>query len=469
MSEQKKEKRASLYEFNQKYGDPWIWGIFIMLIVISIVENYSASSREIADKGVLYPMIKHSGFLIVGAAITFIIAKRDYNKPLFLAIIIPGLSILTVASLVYVSLFGKVINGAQRAIYLMGFTFQPAECAKLSIVTLLAYLLAVYQKDKGLTTKGLMWACGAVALYCGLMIRSGLTNCAILLAICVTMLLIGGAQLKKIALVASVSVVLGGCGMLIKSAGDKNDQVIQSAETEVGVSPTSEGITTDEDNDKAAALAVAPGEEEKKDPKKVDRWAMRVKRVKDWWNNDSLVYWAVTSENQQEVFSRMAQAHGGITGVGLGQSRECARLPLAFSDYIFSIIVEEIGFVGGFFLMVLYLSLLGRAFIIVRKCSRALPSLLIIGLASFITYQALVHMAINTGVFPVSGQPLPLISSGGTAILVMSAAFGIMLSVSRTIAVNKDAAAQAQEPELPEGLDAENPIQINPTPRNIWK
>lgn len=462
MNEQKTKKRTSLYEFNQKYGDPWIWGIFIMLIVISIVENYSASSREISDKGVLYPMIKHTGFLIAGAVITFLIAKRDYNKPAFLAAIIPGLSLLTVASLVYVSLFGKVINGAQRAIYLMGFTFQPAECAKLSIVTLLAYLLAVYQKDKGLTTKGLMWACVAVAVYCGLMIRSGFTNCAILMAICLTMLLIGGAQIKKIALVVTAAAVLGGCAMLIKSSGDKNDEVIQSAETEVAV-------ITDDDNDKSAADAAIQVEEEKKDPKKVDRWAMRAKRIKDWWHNDSLVYWAVTSENQQEVFSRMAQAHGGITGVGLGQSRECARLPLAFSDYIFSIIVEEIGFVGGFCVMLLYLSLLGRAFIIVRKCSRALPTLLIIGLASFITYQALVHMAINTGVFPVSGQPLPLISSGGTAILVMSAAFGLMLSVSRTIAVSKDVAAQVPEPELPAGLDAENPIQITPTPRNIWK
>ncbi len=461
MNEQKQEKRTSLYEFNQKYGDPWIWGIFIGLLIISVVENYSASSREVARTGSIYaPILKHCLFLTLGTAATYFIARRDYNKPSFLAVIIPGMALITVGSLVYVMLFGHVINGAQRAITLPGgITFQPAELAKLSIVTLLAYLLAVYQRDKGLMNRGLMLACGAVCLYCGLMIQSGFTNCAIIMAICLTMLLIGGARIKTIAIALVCAGVLGGCGLLIKSAGDRNEQIVQSTDTEVVV-----------DGEDIAAIETAQPAPTIKDPKKVDRWAMRAKRIKDWWNNDSLVYWAVTNENQQEVFSRMAQAHGGVFGVGLGQSRECARLPLAFSDYIFSIIVEETGFVGGMFVMLLYLSLLGRAFIIVRKCTRALPSLLIIGMASLITYQALIHMAINTGVFPVSGQPLPLISNGGTAILAMSAAFGIMLSVSRTIAVNKNATSTAApEPELPAGLDAENPIQLEPTPRNVWK
>jgi cell division protein FtsW len=190
-------------------------------------------------------------------------------------------------------------------------------------------------------------------------------------------------------------------------------------------------------------------------------------RIQAWSNRDSLVYAPVTSKNQQEMFSRMAQAHGGITGVGIGNSRECSRLPLAFSDYIFSIIVEEMGFIGGVFVIILYLWLLARAAMIARKCTRVLPTLLIIGMASMIAFQALFHIAINVGVFPVSGQPLPLVSMGGTSILVNSIAFGIMLSVSRTIANYNKNNNKVEDSQLPGSLNAENPSQI--LPKNEWK
>ena len=186
-----------------------------------------------------------------------------------------------------------------------------------------------------------------------------------------------------------------------------------------------------------------------------------------WWNSDSLVYKPITAENQQEMFSRMAQANGGLFGVGVGRSRECSRLPLAFSDYIFSIIVEETGFFGGLFVLALYLSLLGRAAMIVGRSKRVLPSLLVIGMASFITFQALFHIAINVGVFPVSGQPLPLISMGGSSMMVICVAFGVMLSVSRTIANQGNKKDKAEETVVIEGLDAENPTEI--PPKNVWK
>ena len=190
-------------------------------------------------------------------------------------------------------------------------------------------------------------------------------------------------------------------------------------------------------------------------------------RLREWWNSDSLVYRPITPKNQQEMFSRMAQAHGRVVGVGIGKSRECSRLPLAFSDYIFSIIVEETGLIGGIFVLLLYLSLLARAAMIVRRSKRVLPSLLVIGMASFITFQALFHMAINVGVFPVSGQPLPLISKGGTSIGVIRLAFGVMLSVSRTISNYGNKKNKVEESPVIEGLDAVNPTEI--PPRNVWK
>jgi cell division protein FtsW len=161
--------------------------------------------------------------------------------------------------------------------------------------------------------------------------------------------------------------------------------------------------------------------------------------------------------NRQVVFSKFALAHGGVFGQGPGNSRESARLPLAFSDYIFSIIVEDMGMVGGIAVLVLFLLLIARAGRVAYKCSRAFPAFLIMGCAVMIVAQALVHMAIVTGLFPVSGQPLPFISKGGTSILVMSAALGIMLSVCRFAAHNDDKKQIKEEIEsLPEDMQAAN-------------
>jgi len=201
--------------------------------------------------------------------------------------------------------------------------------------------------------------------------------------------------------------------------------------------------------------------------KVVERHGMRKDRIYNWLHRDELIKDSVNSENSQEMFSIMAQAHGGLWGVGIGNSRECSRLPLAFSDYIFSIILEEIGLVGGIFVMILYLWLLSRAAMIARRCHRVLPALLIIGMASMITFEALFHMAINTGVFPVSGQPLPFISKGGTSILVNSIAIGVMLSVSRTIANTDNGKNKDDGIALPSGLDARNPSEI--PVKNEWK
>ncbi len=170
----------------------------------------------------------------------------------------------------------------------------------------------------------------------------------------------------------------------------------------------------------------------------------------------------ITADNRQEMYAYMAQANGGLTGVGPGKSREASRLPLAFSDFIFAIVVEDLGLWGGMFVLLLYLWLLARASSIASRCSRAFPALLVIGMAVMIVYQALFHMAIVTGLGPVSGQPLPLISKGGTSILVTSIAFGVMLSVSR-YAVRSGSKRQDIKNEmdsLPEQLRAENPTQL---------
>ena len=452
MSQDLKPNRYN--EISRKYGDPWIWGIFIMLVIISVIESYSASSREVAKVGLYAPLIKQCLFLGVGALIVIGLLRVNYNNAMFLYIAVPILALFTVFSLVYVMKFGDLINGARRSMTIIrGLpSIQPSEFAKLSIVTLLSYIFAKSQKNRDISIKGLVWAAVVVAVYGGLMFKSGLTNALLLVAISGSMLLIGGARAKKIVLIMVFFGFMGGAFFIIKSHNDDKERLV--AETQA----TMPGADKEE-VEEMVAKAQAKGD--------VNRGGMRMDRIKKWWHSDSLVYKDITAENQQEMFSRMAQANGGLFGVGVGRSRECSRLPLAFSDYIFSIIVEETGFFGGLFVLILYLSLLGRAAMIVRRSKRVLPSLLVIGMASFITFQALFHIAINVGVFPVSGQPLPLISMGGSSMMVICVAFGVMLSVSRTIANQGNKKNKAEETPVIEGLDAENPTEI--PPRNVWK
>ena len=440
------EKVSRYREISQRYGDPWIWGIYLTLIVFSIVESYSASSRDVPKMGVYEPVIRQVIFLAMGAVAVVGLSRINYNNRMLLLVLIPLLWIFTVLSLVYVMFNGEIINGAQRAFTIpgVGLTVQPAELAKLSAVTALAYIMAKNQQDRDVSVKGLVLSTVVVAVFGALMFQSGLTNTLLLMCISGSMFLVGGARFKKLLMLGIVYGLVVGCLYMWKEASDKRAANMKKlTETEQTVASTADV------------------------PKKVDRSGVHVSRLDNWLRRDSLIYDSVTSENSQEMFSRMAQAHGGITGVGVGNSRECSRLPLAFSDYIFSIIIEEVGVIGGVFLLILYLWLLSRAAMIARRCHRVLPALLIIGMASMITFQALFHMAINTGVFPVSGQPLPLISKGGTSILVTSIAFGVMLSVSRTISNITNKKNKDEGIALPSGLDAANPTEI--PVKNEWK
>lgn len=429
-----------------RYGDPWIWGIYLTLVVLSVVESYSASSRDVALYGVYSPIIKQVIYLLIGAFFVIGLSRINYNNKVLLLVLIPLLWIFTMVSLIYVMVAGEVVNGAQRAftIPVIGLSVQPSELAKLSAVTALAYIMARNQQDRDVSNKGVAISAAVVAFFGALMINSGLTNTLLLMSISGAMFVVGGAKIKKLLVVLGIYVIVAGVFWGWKEASDKREENIRKV--------------TAIQEEKSATIDKS---------KVVDRHGMRKGRIYNWLHRDELIHDSVNSENSQEMFSIMAQAHGGLTGVGIGNSRECSRLPLAFSDYIYSIIVEEIGFIGGIFVIILYLWLLSRAAMIARRCHRVLPALLIIGMAAMITFQALFHMAINTGVFPVSGEPLPLISKGGTSILVTSVAIGVMLSVSRTISNKSNGKNKDDGNSLPSGLDARNPSEI--PVKNEWK
>ncbi len=402
-------------------GDRYLWGVYIALIVVSVVELFSASSREVSSEGafgVLSPIVRHGTLLLLGFGIMWFFMGRHYR--LFIPFTYLFV-LISVGMMVYVLAYGEVINNARRSMTIMGIQLQPAEFIKMSAVLVVSLVMARSQKSKGVgvTDRGMWIAAGFVLFFGALLAKQGLTNTMLLMAVSLSMMLVGGVKFRKMLLVVGLYALCGaGFYLYLSSSGEGEDN-------------------------------------------RSETWAARLERHSET-QNTPLYEQKIDSKNRQEMYSYMAQANGGITGVLPGNGREAARLPLAFSDFIFAIVVEDIGLVGAILLLIAYLCLLGRASGLASRCSRAYPALLVIGMAVLIVLQALVHMVIVSGLGPVSGQPLPLISKGGSSILITSMAFGIMLSVSRFAVPHrsKKAIIKKEIESLPEDLRAENPTQL---------
>lgn len=410
-------------------SDPWIWGIYVLLLVVSLVELYSASSAEVKIGHVYSPLIHHAIYLFIGFMLVCWMQRIHYRVYRRYAVLYFVVCILLLILSMQV---GVNINGATRALSVKGFTIQPAELLKLAIVLILTRILSTHQMDGGVTLKGVFISVGVVALSCGLVFMNGLTNMALIMGVSLCMFIISGIQWSRIILAIVIYGVLGVVAWQVVYSEPKEDAFSQVSAEEVEQS-------------------------KKEDIGRGTTRSNRIKRYIEGVNPED----SVTDENYQVIHANYAIAHGGLGGKGLGNSRESARLPLAFSDYIYSIIVEDSGFIGGVALLIVYLLLVACAGRVASKCSRAFPAILVMGCAVMIMLQALTHMAIVVGVGPVSGQPLPFISKGGTSIIVMSMAIGMMLSVSRYAARGNNAKATKRElKELPESMHSDNPMLI---------
>lgn len=404
--------------------DRFIWGIYIAILICSIIELFSASSTEVVGSNVYGPLIRHGIFLGLGLALVLWLQNVHYINFSRWAWFLAGVSAIL---LILSNQFGADINGAQRAIKIAGFTIQPPEIVKLTVVILLARVLGKHQKPGGVSWRGVIIAAAVVLLFSGLLWVNGLTNMLLMMGVSVSLIVIGGVELKKIGIVFAAYALAGAALFLVKYATPSSTEFDSAGNGVEMVESSGAG--------------------------RQETHIGRIQRfIAGVHPTDSL-----TDKNRQVMLANMAQANGGLIGKGPGNSRESARLPLAFSDYIYSIIIEDTGFIGGTGLLLLYLFLVARAGVIGYRCTRAFPAFLIMGCAVLIVLQALFHMAIVTGVFPVSGQPLPLISKGGTSILVMSVAIGIMLSVSRYAVTTGDKKAIKTELEaLPDDMQALN-------------
>lgn len=417
-------------------ADKYIWAIYIAIIVISVIELYSASSREVTASNVFGPLIRHCEMLGLGMVFTIALSRMHYR---WLIPITPIFVLITLLLGFYVLFKGDIINGARRSTTLMGIAIQPAELLKLSVVLIIALVMSKNKLKMGVKTRGVVISAAFVLLCGGLLFSQGLTNTLLLMGISFAMMLIAGVEWKKFGIVLLAYAVMGGGAYMVKNSAKPS---YSEAEL-LHIQETGKNFAGEETT--------------------ISRDGTQQSRISQWLGNDSVPKYdeVITSKNRQEQYSYMAQANGGIIGQLPGNSRETARLPLAFSDYIFAIVVEDWGLLGGLGLLALYLWLLARAGAIASRCSRAFPALLVLGMAVLIVLQALFHMAIVTGVFPVSGQPLPLISKGGSSILATSIAFGIMLSVSR-FAVQTDSRKDinAEIMKLPADMAAENASRL---------
>ena len=358
-------------------GDRWIWLIIIMLSMISIMAVYSSTGAIAYKKGVSverYLLFKHVIFVLMGIVMIYISHLLDYK---YYSGISKVLMIVTIPLLVY-TLFTGQINGASRWVQVpvVGLTFQTSDLAKLALITFLARMLTKKQENIKDVKNSFLPIMGSVVIVFGLIAKANLSTGLMLFGVSILLLIVGRVSIKQIAIVC----VAGMFMMMLLF------------------------LTTERSNTWRS---------------RIDAFMHPEKQTSD--------------RNFQANHSKIALATGGLFGKGPGNSTERNFLPHPYSDFIFAIIIEEYGTVGGLAIIVLYLVLLYRCVMIVTRSPKAFGALLAAGLSFSLTIQAFANMAVAVGLGPVTGVPLPLVSMGGTSMIFTSIAFGIILSVSRDV------------------------------------
>ena len=383
-------------KFNFTYIDRTFWGMFIALILVAIIALFSASSTLVYQRGsVLGPIGSQMAFIVMGIIAAFVI---QYIPSYWIRFCGYGLLVISTLLVYSTMVPGNplvvTINGAARWIRIAGITFQPSELSKLSLIIVIADQLARIRSDED-KRKYFLRTLLITAVVILPIMASNLSTAVLIGLIIFCLWIIAQIPWKytlSIVGIALVALVLGYCVV------------------EFGF--------------------VRPGRPMHGPFKRATTWVARIDRHLE---HDDASKYVLTDENIQEVYASVAIARGGASPLGVlpGNSKERDYLPLAFADYIFAIIVEESGVLGAAFLIFLYLAILFRACNISSRYNDMPAMLMTMGLALMITCQALISMLVAVGMGPVTGQPLPLISRGGTSVLITSIYFGIMMGVSR--------------------------------------
>lgn len=387
--------------FNKIFqGDRVIWMIVAMLALMSLMAVYSATgtyANAKFDGNNTYVLLRHFVTLMLGLGAVYVahLLKYSYYSRIFQLAFWVSIPLLA-----YTTFFGSDLNEAQRVIHIFGVSFQSSDFAKIALIGYLARELTLRQDDIKSFQSAFVPLMLPVLVIVGLIFPENFSTAGILFASCMVLLFVGRINMKYLlAFMAGVLVIMS-IYIIIK-------------------------VNVAEDEGRTNA------------------WGNRIESfVEKFKSDEGKTEEEIEREENEEDFqalqSKIAIAGGGIIGKAPGRSTQRNYLPHPYSDFIFAIIVEEYGLIGGVFVVMLYLILLYRAIRIIVMKPQSFGGFVAFGLAFMLVMQAMVNMGVATGVFPVTGQPLPFISMGGTSLLFTGCAFGIILSVSKEINNNNE-------------------------------
>lgn len=365
-------------------GDKIIWILLLLLSMLSLLIVYSATGAlafRQAGGNTFHFLVRQIVFLGLGFAIIVtmvnVVPVRLYSMVSRVLVIV---SILLLMLAMGLKVAGMAGDSTGRTLNLGFFSFQPAEFAKLALVIYTAKILGIEQNsEEGL--RNAFWKILMVSgIICALISLSNFSTAALLFGTVISMLFVGRVPIRYLLMVFGAALVLL---VAIYFLADKIDHL----------------------------------------PSRFGTFRGRIER---FLHGDPAAEKGIT----QADYAKLAIYEGGFIGKGPGNSDVANYMAAAYNDFIYAIIVEEYGLMGGTALLLLYMILLFRGIIIVRRTTRTFPAFLVTGLTLMLVFQAMVNMGVSTGVFPVTGQPLPWVSMGGTSLLFTSVAFGCILSVS---------------------------------------
>lgn len=384
-------------------GDRVIWVMVIFLMLISMLAVYSASESYANNRyhgSNAFVLLKHSILLALGFVFMVIASCVKYRKYSWILTLLCWISIPLLA---YTLFFGQNLNHASRVIGIGGLTFQTSDLAKIALVGYLARVLTL-DHDKLNSFKVVAWKVMLpVALIVGLIFPENFSTAAMLFVVCLVMMFISRLDMKYIMAFLGIVVVAGGLFISI-------------------------GLLVTKSNPEAS-------------DNRITTWVNRFDR---FFSDEEEID---DDANFQVKQSEIAIAGGGIFGKSPGKSTQRNVLPHPYSDFIYAIIIEEYGLIGGIAVVMIYLILLYRAMRIVKHAPQSFGALLSIGLAFSLVMQAMINMGVAVGLLPVTGQPLPFVSMGGTSLLFTGIALGIIISVTKDINKNNEREAELEVAE----------------------
>ncbi len=367
--------------FNYLKGDKVIWAIMMLLSLISILVVYSAIvtlAHKFKQGNTEYYLIKHMAIISLGFGLAYLFHKIKYT--VFSKVAQIGF-ILSIPLLLYTLLSGVSAGEANRWIPIpgIGLTFQSSDVAKLMLIMYVARVLTTKQEQLVEFKAVFKYLLVPIGIICALILPANFSTAALLFLNCLFLMFVGRIKVKFMLL------IVGACMLFALLLGVVVYQF----------------------------------------PNAIPRGATWKARIENFSKGDS-------KSNYQSEQAKIAIATGGVIGKGPGNSTQRAFLPQASSDFIYAIIIEEYGLALGFIMLFLYMIFLFRGIKIMRDTDKTFGGFLAGGLAFSLVFQALINMAVAVNLFPVTGQPLPLVSMGGTSIWFTCIAIGIILSVSRS-------------------------------------